>query len=135
MVKQPRSISGVGPARRGFTLIEMLVVMAVVALLMTVALPRYFGALERSKEVALQENLRVMRVMIDRFNADKGRYPEQLSELVEQRYLRAVPVDPMTESDSSWITVPSSDPEQPGIADVKSGARGQASDGRSFDAF
>ena len=95
----------------GFTLIEMLVVMAIIALLLTLASPRYFGALEKSKDVALAENLKVLRVTLDRFYADKGRYPETLEELVEQKYLRSVPVDPVTESDRSWILVPSQEAE------------------------
>lgn len=119
----------------GFTLIEMLVVMTVVALLMTLALPRYFGSLERSRETALRENLKVMRVTIDKFQADKGRYPEQLEELVEHKYLRAVPVDPVTDTDKSWIAVPVKDAEQKGIADVKSGALGQDSSGRSYESY
>lgn len=82
---------------RGFTLIEMLVVLAIVALLLSVATPRYFGSLEKGREVALQENLRVLRVTLDKFHADKGRYPDTLDELVEARYLREVPLDPITE--------------------------------------
>lgn len=119
----------------GFTLIEMLVVMAVVALLLTIAAPRYFGSLDKSKDVALAENLKVLRVTLDRFYADKGRYPENLDELVEHKYLRGVPVDPVTGSDRSWQLVPSQDPALTGIADVKSGAQGQSHDGRSYASF
>jgi general secretion pathway protein G len=108
----------------GFTLIEMLVVMAVIALLMSIALPRYFGSLEKSREVALKENLQVMRTGIDRFHTDKGRFPSDLGELVSEKYFRAVPVDPVTESSTTWILVPSRDIEKPGIEDVKSGAPG-----------
>ncbi len=120
---------------RGFTLIEMLIVMAIVALLLTIALPRYFGALDQSKEIALSENLRVVRVTLDKFYADKGRYPASLEELVEQRYLRAVPVDPITESAATWILLPSRDPEVKGVADLKSGAAGNTRDGRPYDAL
>ena len=116
-----------------FTLIELLVVMAIVALLLTIAVPRYFGALENSKDVALQENLKVLRVTLDKYYADKGRYPETLDELVEQQYLRAVPVDPVTESARSWILIPPRDADLAGIADVKSGAAGLARDGRAYD--
>ena len=121
--------------QRGFTLIELLVVMAVIALLLTIALPRYFGSLEKSKVVALQENLQVLRVTLDRFYADKGRYPDMLDELVEQKYLRAVPVDPITESSRTWILVPSLDPDIQGIGDVKSGAPGQTIDGRAYESL
>ena len=119
----------------GFTLIEMLVVMAIIALLLTLASPRYFGALEKSRDVALAENLKVLRVTLDRFYADKGRYPETLEELVEQKYLRSVPVDPVTESDRSWILVPSQEAEVAGIVDVRSGAPGRSRDGRSYESF
>ena len=117
----------------GFTLIEMLVVLAIVALLLSVATPRYFGSLEKGREVALQENLRVLRVTLDKFHADKGRYPETLDELVDERYLREVPLDPITESATTWVLVPPKEPDQQGVADVKSGASGTARDGRRFD--
>jgi len=119
----------------GFTLIEMLVVLAIVALLLSVATPRYFGSLEKGREVALQENLRVLRVTLDKFHADKGRFPETLDELVEERYLREVPLDPITESATTWVLVPPKEPDQQGVADVKSGASGTARDGRRFDAL
>ena len=119
----------------GFTLIEMLIVMAIVALLLTIALPGYFGSLDKSKDVALQENLRVLRITIDRFYADKGRLPETLAELAEQRYLRAVPVDPVTESANTWVLIRPRDAEGKGIADVKSGASGTTREGRSYASF
>ncbi len=134
---KPLSISkqNVPPAyavRRGFTLIELLVVMVIVALLLTIALPRYFGAVDKSKDVVLQENLQVLRITLDKFYADKGRYPEALAELVEQRYLRGVPVDPVTDSSQTWILLPPQDADIQGIADVKSGATGQTRDGRPY---
>lgn len=120
---------------RGFTLIEMLIVMAIVALLLTIALPRYFGSLEKSKDVALQENLRVLRLSLDRFYSDKGRYPQTLDELVESRYLKAVPIDPVTESSRSWILIPALNAETEGISDIKSGAPGANKDGRAYDSM
>jgi general secretion pathway protein G len=120
---------------RGFTLIEMLVVMSIVALLLTIALPRYFGSFEKSKVVALQENLRVMRVTIDKFYADKGHYPEALDELVRAGYLRTVPVDPISESSRTWIAIPATDPDASGIVDIKSGAVGQTHDGRLYESL
>jgi prepilin-type N-terminal cleavage/methylation domain-containing protein len=120
---------------RGFTLIEMLVVMAIIALLLTIALPRYFGSLEKSKDIALQENLKVIRITLDKFYADKGRYPDNLQELVEFKYLRSVPVDPVTESGRTWILLPPKDTELKGIVDVKSGAQGLSKDGRSYESF
>lgn len=119
--------------QRGFTLIELLVVMAIIALLLTIALPRYFGSVEKSKEVALKENLQVMRVTLDKFYGDRGRYPESLDELVSFKYLRSVPVDPMTELATTWISVPSAETDKKGIFDIKSGARGQTHDGVPYE--
>lgn len=121
--------------RSGFTLIEVLIVMAIVALLLTIALPRYFGSLDKSKDVALQENLKVLRVTLDYFYADKGRYPDTLDELVEQKYLRAVPVDPITESARTWILIPGNEADTQGIADLRSGAPGLANDGRAYESL
>jgi general secretion pathway protein G len=117
----------------GFTLIELLVVMAIIATLLTIALPRYFGSVDKSKEVTLRQSLNVMRDAIDKFNADNGRYPEKLEELVEKRYIRAVPVDPITDSAATWVVVPSPDVAAKGaVYDVRSGAEGKASDGKPF---
>lgn len=118
----------------GFTLVELLIVMAIVALLLTIAVPRYFGSLAASREVALQENLKVLRMSLDKFKADKGRYPDTLDELVTGKYLPKVPVDQVTESDATWIIVTGTGDEH-GIVDVKSGAPGMARDGRPYEAF
>lgn len=124
------------PSRRaGFTLVELLVVMAIVALLLTIAVPRYFGSLARSKEVALQENLKVLRISLDKYSGDKGHFPDTLEELVTGRYLRAVPLDPITESAQTWVLVTSSEAGATGIVDVKSGASGQSADGQPYAAF
>jgi len=135
MPQMPPQVPRLRAVTPGFTLIEMLVVLAIVALLLSVATPRYFGSLEKGREVALQENLRVLRVTLDKFHADKGRFPETLDELVEERYLREVPLDPITESATTWVLVPPKEPDQQGVADVKSGASGTARDGRRFDAL
>lgn len=119
----------------GFTLIEMLVVLTIVALMLTIALPRYFGSLDKSRDIALQENLKVLRISLDRFNADKGRYPETLEELVEKKYLRSVPVDPVTESPTSWILVTATDPDTTGIVDIQSGASGSNKEGRAYASY
>jgi general secretion pathway protein G len=121
--------------RRGFTLIEVLIVMALVALLLTIAIPRLFGSLEKSRETALQENLKVMRTSLDKYYADKGHYPESLIQLVEDKYLRAVPIDPITESSTTWITENALGQDISGISDVKSGAPGNASDGTAFASY
>ncbi len=130
MAATPRDTAARPRPRRGFTLIELLVVLAIVALLATIALPRWFGALDTAREQALAENLRVLRVSIDRFRGDTGRFPADLQELVSRRYLRAVPVDPVTESDQTWVLLPREGEE--GVADVRSGAPGTGRDGRAF---
>ena len=118
--------------RRGFTLIELLVVMAIIATLLSIAAPRYFGQVDVAREKALLQSLEVMRDSIDKFRADTGKYPATLTELVEKRYLRKLPVDPITESAETWELVPPPDPNESGVWDVRSGARGSGRDGRPF---
>ena len=115
--------------RRGFTLLELLVVMAIIATLLTIAVPRYFRSLERSREAVLKQDLTTLRESIDRFYGDTGAYPQTLQALVERRYLRAIPVDPIAQSAEAWVVVASDDPEDPGVKDVRSGAEGLAESG------
>ena len=121
--------------RAGFTLIELLVVMAIIATLLAIAVPRYFLSLERAKEATLRQDLAVMREAIDKFAGDTGRFPDTLAELVDKRYLRALPADPITQSVDTWTTTASGDGDMPGITDVHSGAEGNATDGRPFVEF
>lgn len=123
---------GAKKTRRGFTLIEMIVAMAILALLLTIAVPRYFSSLERSKDAVLMENLKVTRDVIDKFYADTGRYPDSLGELVEKRYLRQPPMDPVTQSSNTWIIVPPEAPLRGQVYDLHSGAKGRTSDGRAY---
>jgi general secretion pathway protein G len=118
--------------RDGFTLIELLVVLAIVALLLTIAVPRYYGSLDKSKEVVLKENLFQLRDAIGKYHADKGKYPESLDSLASDRYLRKVPLDPITDSTATWVVVPPADPQKSGVFDVKSGAPGKAIDGSEY---
>ena len=116
----------------GFTLIELLVVLSIVALLLTLAVPRYFSSIDKSKEAVLKENLNQMRDAISRYYADKGRYPESLDALAADKYLRKVPLDPITDSSTTWLLVQPEDPQKGGVYDVKSGAPGKSRDGAEF---
>ena len=117
----------------GFTLIELMVVLTVLALLLTIAAPRYFQHIEHAKEATLKQDLAVMRDAIDKFHGDKGRYPDSLDELVSSRYIRNVPADPMTDSTSTWRVIPPTDTEAKGaVYDVKSGAEGKAAEGSPY---
>jgi general secretion pathway protein G len=118
--------------RSGFTLIELLVVMAIIAVLLTLAVPRYFGSLDRSKEAVLREDLFQLRDAIGKYYGDKGKYPESLEALAAEKYLRKVPVDPLTESAATWVVVAPEDPQKGGVYDVKSGAQGKSSDGSVY---
>lgn len=114
---------------RGFTMVELLVALAILGLLVSVAAPRYFGNLDRAREEVLKEDLYVLRDAIGKFYADRNRYPETLSELVTERYLRKLPVDPFTQSANSWVVVPAEDPSMGVVADVHSGAPNKGRDG------
>lgn len=107
---------------RGFTLIELLVVMAIIATLLSIAAPRYFDHLDRARENSLRQTLAVMRDAIDKYTADVGRPPETLDELVDKRYLRSIPEDPVTESVATWVVEPPPDDPLGGIWNIRSGA-------------
>lgn len=116
----------------GFTLIEVLAVLAIIATLLTLALPRYFVSLERSKEAVLRQDLAVLRDAIDKYYGDNGKYPETLVELADRKYIRAVPVDPLTESAETWVAIPPEDLTSSGVYDVRSGASGSGADGTLY---
>lgn len=125
------------PVHAGFTLIELLVVMAIIATLLSIAAPRYFDHLDRSREASLRQSLVVMRDALDKYKADTGRFPQGLNELVERRYLRSLPADPITERRDSWVPVLEPAGESnlaggSGIQDVHSGAEGLARDGSAY---
>lgn len=118
---------------KGFTLIELLVVMAIVATLLSLVAPRYFSSLDKAKETVLRQDLSIMRQAIDQFYSDAGKYPIDLLELVDKRYLRAIPIDPLTESNQTWIEVPSPNMTEAGVYDVHSGYQGRAADGSFYE--
>ncbi|MDT7838945.1 type II secretion system protein [Aquabacterium sp. OR-4] len=146
------------PCRGGFTLIELIVVMAIVALLASIAAPRYLRSVDQARENSLRSSLAVMRQAIDQFAADRGRYPVSLQELVGQRYLRQLPEDPLTGRRDSWVSLApppddvlgasfGSTAAPPGVAgaasgqadtaaagvwDVRSGAAGRARSGELY---
>lgn len=104
---------------RGFTMIELVIVMAMLGLLLSLALPQYMATLERGREQVLQQNLAALRDALDKFYGDRGRYPDTLEDLVTQRYLRAIPVDPFTET-PNWVVVAPKDSAKGGVIDVQS---------------
>lgn len=117
---------------RGFTLIELLVALAIIGVLLSLVVPRFFGSVSRAEEAALRQNLFVMREAIDRYYADSGRYPGSLDDLVAKRYIRSLPVDPITGSVDTWVVILSDNNEKSGVIDVHSGASGVGRDGKPF---
>ena len=119
----------------GFTLIEMLIVMALIALLLTLALPRYFAGLDSAREAVLRENLRTSREAIDKFYGDQGRFPDSLDELVARRYLRSLPQDPVAGGTRGWVLVAPEAPFKGQVSDLRSSAPGIAHDGTAFNTW
>ena len=117
---------------KGFTLIELIVVMTIISLLLTLAAPRYFRSIERSKETVLKANLTATRDALDKFRADTGRYPEQLGELVSKHYLRTLPWDPIADSSELWVIVPPVDGQAGAVYNISSGATGTGLDGTPY---
>lgn len=109
-------------APRGFTLIELVIVMTTIALLLTLAVPRYFQAIDNGKINVQRQNIATIRDSIDKFYGDQARYPQTLEELVRMKYLRAIPVDPMTET-SDWVVVAPQDLTLGGVFDIRSAWR------------
>ncbi len=116
----------------GFTLIELLVVMVIISTLLTIAVPRYFNSVEKSKEAVLRQDLALMRDSLDKYFGDNGKYPDALQDLVSKKYLRSLPVDPLTGSTETWVVVSPDTREKGRVFDVKSGAPGHARDGTAY---
>lgn len=125
---------------RGFTLVELMIVIAIIAILVAVAAPIYSQSILRAKEATLRQDLFNLRQSIDQFTMDKQRAPQSLDELVTAGYFRELPKDPFTNSSETWVPVQedvynSIDQTQPGISDVHSGAPGTASDGTPYSSW
>lgn len=120
---------------RGFTLIELLVVLAIVATLLSIVAPRFLHQSDRAREAALRENLSSLRIALDKYYADKGQYPQQLEQLVRERYLRRIPLDPVTGQAGSWRPVVIQEQGQSVIYDVHSGAPGNGLDGSPYGSW
>jgi len=130
--------SGEGrPTRRGFTLIELMIVMAVIAILVSIAVPIYNRSITRAKESVLRNNLFTMRTVIDEYTYDKQKAPQTLHDLVSEGYLRTIPTDPMTNSSDTWKviiedTLNAVNQTEPGIFDVRSGSDKTSLEGTAY---
>lgn len=125
MVKPMKSRHG------GFTLIELVVVLSIVALLLTIAAPRYFRSVEKTKETVLRSNLSITRDALDKFYGDTGRYPDGLDELVKKKYLRTLPLDPIVDSTTLWVIVPPQGADG-ALGNIFSSAPGNSLDGTPY---
>ena len=124
----------------GFTLVELMIVMAIIGILAVVAIPSYVGAVRQAREAVLKEDLHVLRNAIDSYTADKQKAPQSLDDLVQEGYLKVIPEDPMTRSKDTWVTdtsdaLQSVDQTEPGINDVHSGSQEQGTDGQPYSAW
>lgn len=124
----------------GFTLVELMIVMAIIGILLLVAVPRYRTTVQLAREAVLREDLRVLRTAIDSFTMDKQKAPQSLDELVQEGYLKKIPEDPITHSDTTWVTdtsdaMHSLDQTDPGVDDVHSGSTESGSDGQPYSSW
>jgi len=123
-----------GNSRIGFTLIEMSVVVAIIGVLYMTVVPIYSSTIQRAKEAALKENLQVLRKTFDVYYKDRQVWPSNLKSLVGEGYVRAIPVDPLTNKVDSWVTVPSESGKDD-IFDIRSGAIGKSLDGTPYSSW
>ncbi len=129
-----------GKRQQGFTLLELMVVMAVMLVLAAIAVPSYLASIKKAKEAVLKEDLHTMRVAIDSYTADKAKAPQSLDDLVQAGYLKTIPKDPITSRTDTWITGQSEslttiDETEPGIDDVHSGAQETSTEGTSYSTW
>jgi general secretion pathway protein G len=124
----------------GFTLVELMIVMAIIAILVTIAIPIYGRSVQKAKEAVVREDLHVMRTAIDSYTVDKEKAPTSLDDLVQAGYLKSIPIDPMTSRNDTWITSESDtlsdiNETQGGIADVHSGSQALSSEGTTYNSW
>ena len=124
----------------GFTLIELIIVMTIIGILATLAIPYFAAAIKHAREAVLKEDLQTMRMAIDSYTMDKQKAPQSLDDLIQDGYLRAIPEDPMTHSKDTWVTDTSDamysiDQTDPGINDVHSGSEESGSDGQPYTSW
>ncbi len=134
------TIRGKRSGEGGFTLMELMIVMAIIAILATIAIPIYVRTLQRAKEATLREDLHTMRTAIDSYTVDKEKAPDSLDDLVQAGYLKSIPVDPITSSSETWITSQSDtmtdiNETQAGMDDVHSGSQALATDGTTYNTW
>jgi len=122
--------------KKGYTLLELMIVVAIVGILVTLAIPNFQQSAMKAKETALKQNLFTMRAVLDQYYADRGDYPDSLESLVEGKYLRSIPVDPFTKSSTTWTEIyeeqEEGDDSSAGVYDIKSGSEDVAGDGTPY---
>ena len=127
-------------AQSGFTLIELMIVMAIIGILITMAIPSFVGAIKHAREAALKEDLQTMRTAIDTYTMDKQKGPQSLDDLIQDGYIRTIPEDPITRSKDTWVTdssdsMVSLDETEPGITDIHSGSTETGTDGQPYSSW
>lgn len=140
MIIDQKTQTSPSPREAGFTLIELIIVMTVIGLLASIAIPSFVNSIKRAREAVLREDLKTMRTAIDSYTVDKEQAPQTLDDLVQAGYLKTIPVDPVTNHNDTWITsqsdtLTSINETQGGISDIHSGAQGVATDGTSYNTW